>query len=62
MKHRITLVPQGGYWVAVHSDPAIYELFGTLNIPTGWADTVDGFWVTSQIANLNPDLDVRMTK
>lgn len=54
----VRLYRSGGYWMAQHKGPQarqVYELFGTVNIPTPFSSEVNEVTVLSKIQALNPD-------
>ncbi len=53
--HTITLFTESGSWFAQHSDPSVFELFGTTTIVTAFTDKARSADVLSSIQALNPD-------
>jgi len=54
----IEVFKAGGMWMAKHSNPKVFELFGTDTIPTPYSDKVSEAGVVRMIADRNLDCRV----
>ena len=54
----ITLYRQPTGWIAKHSNPEVYRLFGTDELPTAFTAAADPDMVVETIRRLNPNCRV----
>jgi len=62
MKHTIKLKNTEAGWLAIHTDPSIYKLFGTSTVPTAFTTNASQDIVYNEIKKLNPEYNIEVIR